>query len=96
MVFTMPRVSGDLERRGEEGGREGGREGGTVSGQSFQPAYQPASLPSTRRRRIATLSLWRGRNLEWRFCWTLRPDTGGTRSAETPRLSDGNTLCFQK
>ena len=47
-----------------------------MSGQSFQPAYQPASLPSTRRRRIATLSLWRGRNLEWRFCWTLRPDTG--------------------
>ena len=38
---------------------------------------QPAARPSARRRprrRIATLSLWRGYNLEWRLCWRLRPE----------------------
>ena len=39
MVFTMPRVSGDLERRGEEGGREGRRD----SEWSVIPASLPAS-----------------------------------------------------
>ena len=80
MVFAMPKVSSDLERRGEEGG--------TVVSHSSQPAAD-----GTPHRRIVLVA-WPQFGVA--VLLDIETGHRGTRSAEIPRLSDGITLCFQK